>query len=233
LTQSPAFVLLHSPLLGPRTWRALAAQIAARGTAASVADFRAALGGSPPLYFRVAQCVVEQIESAGLKQDVVLVVHSGAGALVPAIARRSGQIRGAIFIDAILPHPGKCWFDIAPTALASRLRARAKAGKLPRWHRWWPKETLEALLPDSEMRDAVVAELHEVPLAYFEEAAPLGDVPSALQCFYLQLSETYAPEAESAARRGWRVNRLFLHHLAMLTDAAEVDASLRAFLEAT
>ena len=231
MSPNPGLVLVHSPLLGPGTWSALAAQGAAYGTAVAVPDFRAALAGDPPLYFRIAQSVVEQIDAADAKEDIVLVVHSGAGALVPAIARRNGRIRTALFVDAVLPHPGKRWFDIAPPDLASRLRARVRGGKLPRWHRWWPKETLEALVPDSAMRDAIIAELHEVPAAYFEEAAPLGDVPPTVRCFYLQLSEAYTPEAETAAQRGWRVNRLSLHHLAMLTHSAQVHASMRALLE--
>jgi hypothetical protein len=55
---------------------------------------------------------------------VVLAGHSGAGALLPAIVDEIAAggdaadvaVHCAIFVDAILPHPGQTWFETAPTA---------------------------------------------------------------------------------------------------------------------
>lgn len=217
-------VLVHSPLVGPGTWRALVPRLESRGYRVIVPDLRSALRAEPPLYFRIRRTIAEAIEAAAAADDLALVVHSGAGALVPMLVRSNRKIRRAIFVDALLPHPGKRWFDTAPAELASHLRALAKAGNLPRWHRWWPQGAMEELLPDEGQRAQFIAELHEVPVAYLDEAAPLGDVPPSAACAYLQLSAACETEADEAERRGWPVRRLDLNHLAPLTHAEEVAA---------
>lgn len=226
-------VLVHSPLVGPGTWRGLAPLLAAHGHRVIVPDLRGALRADPPLHFRIGRSVAEAIEGAAGSDEITLVVHSGAGALVPMLARGNKHVRRAIFIDALLPHPGKRWFETAPRELVAHLRSLAKAGHLPRWHRWWPRGAMEALVPDQAQRAQFVAELHEVPVAYLEEVAPLGDIPDGTACAYLQLSSACKAEADEAERRGWPVRRLDLNHLAPLTHAAEVEVALTALLAAT
>jgi hypothetical protein len=224
------FVLLHSPFVGPASWGALAAILTAHGSNVVVPDFRNALNGAPPLYFQIARSVVDQMRFTGGTDEIALVAHSGAGALIPAIARRDDRIRSVVFVDAVMPHPGKRWLDIAPPELAERLVALAKGGRLPRWHRWWPKGTLETIVPDKAALAAFIAELHEIPMAYFEETAPLGGIPSIAKGSYLQLSAPYKAECDEALRRGWRAERLDLHHLAMLTHPAAVESALQALV---
>ena len=224
------FVLLHSPFVGPGAWGALTASLASHGSKVVVPDFRDALNAAPPLYFQIARSIVDQMRSAGGTNEIALVAHSGAGALVPAIARRDDRIRSIVFVDAVMPHPGKRWLDIAPPELADRLMALAKGGRLPRWHRWWPKGALEAMVTDKAALSAFIAELHEIPTAYFEEIAPLGGVPSVAKCSYLQLSAPYKAECDEALRRGWRVERLDLHHLAMLTHAGAIESALQSLV---
>jgi pimeloyl-ACP methyl ester carboxylesterase len=221
-------VLVHSPLVGPGTWRALAPRLEAHGYEVLVPDLRGALRAEPPLYFRIGRLIAETIDAS--RGEIALIVHSGAGALVPMLARGNKRVRRAIFVDALLPHPGKRWFDTAPPDLVTHLRSQAKAGNLPRWHRWWPRGAIEAIVPDETTRAAFIAELHEVPLAYLEEAAPLGDVPRGVTCAYLQLSTACMPQAGEAERRGWPVRRLDLNHLALLTHPAAVEAEVMELL---
>ena len=229
-TRTRALVLIHSPLTGPGTWRPLAPLCEARGHQVIVPDLRQALHEAPPLYFRLGRSIMERIATIPGGDEIALVVHSGAGALVPMLTRSNKRVRRAVFVDAILPHPGKRWFDTAPTALAQQLRSLAKGGRLQRWHRWWPRGSLEAMVPDADSRARFVAELHEAPLAYLEEVAPLGDVPESVACAYLQLSAAYERDANEAQRRGWPVRRLDLNHLAMLSHAAEVEGALTKLL---
>ena len=50
--------------------------------------------------------------------EAIVVAHSGAGALIPSVAALAKEgLRGVIYCDAILPHPGQSWFDTAPPAL--------------------------------------------------------------------------------------------------------------------
>ncbi len=110
--------------------------------------------------------------------------------------------------------------------MAGRLRAGAQMGELPPWSDWWPPGALERLLPDAMQREALVGELEPLPLAYFEEPAP-ADVWEGATA-YLQFSGAYDGESQAAARYGWPLVRLPLHHLAMLTDAAAVAAALES-----
>jgi hypothetical protein len=100
----------------------------------------------------------------------------------------------------------------------------AKDGRLPPWHAWWPKGAMERLLPDRAIGAAFLAEQHDLPLAYFEEAAP--DAPLTIPSAYLQLSDAYTDDAETAAGHGWPVARLELHHLALLTHPEVVAAKI-------
>jgi hypothetical protein len=156
----------------------------------------------------------------------VAVVHSGAGALVPLV----GDIRGAVFVDALLPHPGQSWFDGVPAELAARLRALTKNGRLPPWHAWWPKGAMERLLPDRTLGGAFLGEQEELPLGYFEEPAP--DLPLAVPAAYLQLSEAYAGDADAAGAEGWPVKRLALDHLAVMTRPEAVAEAIEALAAA-
>jgi hypothetical protein len=150
-------------------------------------------------------------------QPLVLVGHSGAGALLPSVAAAcSGVIEAAVFVDAILPHPGATWFDTAPASLREHLRGLATDGWLPPWDQWFPPGTLEPLLPDSAPRGRFLAQLPRLPLAYFEERAPA--IPDRIRRHaYLQLSDAYQEAADVAERRGWPTQRETADHLAMLT----------------
>jgi hypothetical protein len=211
-------VLLHSPLVGPTSWLRVAPALQARGHDVVVPDLTPILGENGPYYVALAEAVATVMAS-----ESILVVHSGAGALVPAIAARR-DLPGAVFVDALLPHRGESWFAGVPEQLGSRLRSLAKDGKLPPWHAWWPKGAMEKLLPDRAVGAAFLAEQRDLPLAYFEEASP--DLPLAVPSAYLQLSDAYAADADAAAAQGWPVARLDLHHLALLTHPDSVAAKI-------
>jgi len=150
---------------------------------------------------------------------------SASGALAPSVAAAlSAPLTGVIFVDAILPHPGRGWLDTAPPALKAQLAAGAQQGLLPAWDGWWPPGALERLVPDAELRAAIIADLEPLPLAYFEEPAPADDLSAP--CAYLQLSGAYEEEARRATRLGWPVVRLPATHLAVATQPLAVAAAL-------
>lgn len=214
-------LLLHSPLVGPATWSALAPALQASGHDVAVPDLRPALREGAPYYANLAALI-----GAVVDRDSIVVAHSGAGALVPMLE----PLRGAVFIDALLPHPGESWFAGVPPELGNRLRGLAKDGMLPPWHAWWPKGALERLLPDRTLGTAFLGEQEELPLGFFEEPAP--DVPLTAASAYLQLSEAYAADADSAEEAGWPVLRLKLHHLAAMTHPAVIVDALAILLAA-
>jgi hypothetical protein len=221
---APRFILLHSPLVGPLTWQAVAAELRRRGHAAEAPAWPRLSSVEGSFY----EALPKELASAlwDDKDPLILVAHSGAGGLVGPLANWLATVEGVILVDSIMPHPRRSWFDTAPAALRDQLRAGAQMGELPPWDEWWPPGALEKLIPDAGPREALVAELEPLPQAYFEETAP-SDVymgPAA----YLQLSGAYDDEGELAGRYGWPRVRLPLHHLAMLTDPEPVAVALES-----
>lgn len=209
------FALLHSPLLGAGSWRATAAALRDRGHEASAPPAPRLSDLHGGFYVGLAQGWAELIETEG-GAPPILVAHSGAGAIVPELAARlNPSPAGAIFADAILPHPGRSWFDTAPPDLRDQLRAAGQAGWLPAWNEWWPPGALERLVPDPALLADLVSELEPPPIGYFEEPAPDRGVD--ISAAYLKLSGAYEDEAEAAARLGWPVVRLPFDHLAPVT----------------
>ncbi|SFP78089.1 Alpha/beta hydrolase family protein [Amycolatopsis arida] len=204
----PTLVLVHSPLVGPLIWQQVAERLRRRSHQVVVPS----LLDAPATHRGLASAA-----AADVTGPAVLVGHSGAGALLPAVAQVVGDVPAMVFVDALLPHPGVSWFDTAPAELRERLLELTEGARLPPWNEWLPRGTLERLLPDPALRERFVAELPRMPLTYFEEPAPAVAEPLQRRHGYLLLSEPYAQTAEQAARRGWLVRREVTDHLAPLT----------------
>src|SRR5919198_109698 len=214
---TPALVLIHSPLVGPLTWQSSGELLQARGFPVVAPSFAGVFATGPPYYPKLAARVAEAVHASVPALRLVLVGHSGAGALLPSVAAScSGVVEAAVFVDALLPHPGATWFETAPASLGERLRRLAIDGWLLPWDQWFPPGTLDSLLPDPDLRTRFVAELPRLPLAYFEERAPaIRD--RIRRCAYVQLSDAYREAADEAERRGWPTRRETADHLALLT----------------
>lgn len=180
---------------------------------------RAAVSGQPAAVVRdvVAECPTDT--------DVV-VGHSGAGVLLPAIAESlSSRVRPRlVFVDAVIPDcEGEAKLDPAVVEL---LRTLAVDGVLPPWSVWWGEGGVERLIPDSEMRARVEAELPELPMTLFEVALPVPNGWCEWPCGYLLLSEDMRDEAERARSLGWSVLEDLGNHLDVVNRAPEVAADL-------
>ena len=217
------FALLHSPLVGASCWRGVVGDFAERGIWALAPSLPAWGELKAPYYPALAAGVAEQVEQM---HPVVLVVHSGAGSLAASIvAAANGGVSQVIFVDAILPHPGRTWFETASPVLGESLRTKAADGQVPAWDQWFPPGALAATLPEGgEARETFVSELTATPLAYLEETAP--DVDLSVGWSYLRLSKAYEDEAKVARGQGIPTLRLARHHLAMMTHADEVASAL-------
>jgi hypothetical protein len=225
------FVLVHSPLVGPSSWRPVADELAARGRPAVVPSLVDAVA-APPHHDAVADAVGAQV--AGRSDEaIVLVVHSGAGALVPSLEDASAApVAAVVFVDATLPHPGQRWLDTVPVEMADGLRALADPdGVLPPWHEWFPADAVGQLVPDPQTRAEFCAEIPRVPLSYFAEVAPARSAWQERPCGYVQLSEAYVDAADEARRRGWPVARHDGHHLSAMTEPVAVTDAIIAVLD--
>ncbi len=91
---------------------------------------------------------------------------------------------------------------------------------------WLGEGGLERLIPDSEMRARVEAELPELPMRLFDEGLPAPAGWCEWQCDYLLLSEEMRGEAEQACLLGWPVLEDLGNHLDVVNRPAEVAADL-------
>lgn len=222
---SPTLLFVHSPLVGPSTWKGTADVLRRRGFRCAVPDLRDALTSGPPYYPKLAAAAARPVNDGS---SVVLIGHSAAGALLPAIADVVPGPVQAVFVDAQLPHPALSWFDTAPAPLREQLLDMADGGLLPPWHEWFPPEVVEELVPDAARRREFFTEIPRLPVTYFAERAPVTR-RLGKQWAFLRFSAAYDSEADEAERLGWWVARRDWDHLRML---AAPDAVANPIAEA-
>lgn len=214
MTIAPRLVFVPSPYVGPVSCRPML-----RFFSDSIAADYGGVSG-PDWYEGVARRVAA--ESGG---RWIAVLHSGAGGFAPSLAAAAHDLAGFVFVDAVLPYPGKSIVQNAPPLFVERLRELTTDGHLAPWNEWFEPDPTLFMIPDANLRAAFVAELPRVPFAFLEAASPAQAAWAGLPRAYLQLSAFYAKTADEAEQRGWPVRRADIHHLAM-TGAPEQVAPL-------
>lgn len=227
------FALVHSPLVGPTTWRAVAGLLRAAVESVVIPELAPDVFAEPPFLPAIQRAFAAGVDAAAAEGPVVLTGHSGAGPLLPGIAvTMHTPVRAVVYVDAMLPEPGRSWFDRASDELEQHVRGLARHGLLPPWDEWFERGAVEDLIPRPELLARFRAELPRVPLSYFAEPAP--DASWAGPSAYLLLSDAYRGEAAQARRDGWPVSEVPGHHLSMLTEPRSVaDALVDLVLAAT
>jgi len=222
-------VLVHSPLVGPATWDLVAPLLAEQGYEVRTPDLIGALEAGEPYCSRQVGLIAGSAMT-GSATPVVLIGHSGAGALLAPAARRVRQLAGYVFVDAGLPIPGHTPMSTMPPDLAEQLKQLADHdGWLPPWPQWWGADGLAELIPDEDVRRQFEAECPKLPLAMFDEAQPDGEVEAPAA--YLRLSEAYDGPAARARELLWPLTELDSHHLAPLTEPDRVTGALLDLLD--
>lgn len=214
------FLLVHSPVVGPSTWRWVADALVIAGNQASVPDLvPAAVTGDP------AALVEQAVAHCSTAEDVVIVGHSGAGAVLPAIA--AGLPSGPcllVFVDAGLP-PCAGTFSVGGDFLGP-LRELASDGLLPTWSQWWGDGVLETLIPHDQRRHQIEAELPRVPLSFYETVLEAPRNWCTNPTAYILLSEAYRQDAQRAAAVGWPVVERLGGHLDLVNDGEGIASIL-------
>lgn len=210
-------VLIPSPFVGATSWQATAAQL----EDAVVADYRPLEG---PDWYETAAARIAAEAGAG---PWIAVLHSGAGAFAPALAEASPALAGLVFVDAVLPYPGKTCLENAPDWLAEAMRRlNGPDGRLAPWNRWFSEDPLPRLIPDPLARAAFEADLPRTPFAFLEALSKPSSAWERLPAAYLELSKGYAATADAAHARGWPIERVRLHHLAAASHPQDVAAAV-------
>jgi hypothetical protein len=217
-----AFVLVHSPSVGPLTWAPTARLLEVSGAVVIVPSLVGVAQADPPFWRSVAQKVNSAIDQLPAGQPAVIVAHSNAGLFVPVIVEAaSRQVVGCLFVDAALPSPvGPT--PVAPPELLDFLRAKVTKGRLPPWTQWWKESDVAPMFPDALTRRDVSAEQPRLPLSYYEEFVPTPAGWDNRRCGYLLFGAPYEPIADDARRRGWTVEHVPGEHLHQLVDPGAV-----------
>ena len=219
------FALIHSPLVGPATWSAVADDLRGRGERVLVPDLDGDETAAEPLWQQHVRAAARAI---GDQPGLIVVAHSGAGALLPAIRAELGRpLAGYVFVDAGLPSNGP---RRGTGAFARHLAELLGSGRrFPEW----TEESLRALVPDDELRRALVGDLRPQPPRFWDEVIPVFTGWPDAQCGYLRFAPnpSYDDAARDARRRGWPYRELAGTHFHMLADPKAVADALVSLAE--
>jgi hypothetical protein len=199
------FLLVHSPVVGPSTWRWVAETLLATDHGVAVPDLRAPAEAGDPQGF-----VAEASATPSTGSHLVVVGHSGAGFFLPSIAERA-RAHHTVFVDAGLPPTNSR--ATAGGDFLEQLRGLAVEHMLPRWSTWWGEGVMEALVPDDRRRALVENELPEVPIAFFDTTVEISTDWLHRSASYVLLSDSYREDAERARALGWAAMERLGGHL--------------------
>ena len=227
MRDDPLFVLIPSPLLGPYSWSFVARELGNGGRDTVISRDLSNPRHRVPAWSLTVRGAAAGLREVAADRPLVLVGHSAAGPLLPAIGNAVRQPIGAyLFVDARLPSPGVSRLDAIaeddPVVAADR-RADLDAGHgFPAW----TDADLAELVPDSVRRRALLAELRPRTAEFWTEPLPqVSGWPNA-PCGYLLFSHPYQGAADRARRAGWPVAHLSAGHFHQLVDPLAVANSL-------
>jgi hypothetical protein len=219
--------LIHSPLVGPLTWSLVAAELKAMGIRTVVPTLSDGGTEDQPFWERHAVSAAREIERVAPDAAIVLIGHSGAGALLPAIRERlQSRIIGYLFVDAGLPKNGLSRIEMMEeedSDFARSFREYLNDGEaFPNW----TDDDLRGVVPNPEIRRGLIQELRPRDRSFFTEPIPtFTNLPDA-PCGYVRLSAAYDVPFRQARERGWPWRELDGGHFQMLVEPDRVVGAM-------
>jgi len=217
------YVLIHSPLVGPFTWELVQQVLKKRNLQVVIPTLVDNPNSTLPFWQQHAQSVSQSLVQIPPDQKIILVAHSGAGPLLPAIRQKlTHSIFAYVFVDAGIPRDGLSRLELMKLEdlqWAEKFHeALLQGGQFPTWS----EDDLEAIIPEGETRRKLVAEIRPHSLPFFAEPIPVqAEWPDAA-CIYIKFSASYDWDAMQAKHTGWLVHEMRAGHFHMLVDPAAV-----------
>ena len=206
----------------------MAEELHRRGIETVVPELADHPSGMAPFWEQHARSVVRALRTVSPARDVVLVGHSGAGPLLPAIASMADRpVSGYAFVDAGIPEEGASRLDLLRRELpemAEQLQQHLEAGgRFPEW----TEKDLQDEIPLEGLRRGIVEQVRPRPLSFWTEPIPVPPEWPDAPCFYLRLSEAYRVPFDRAKHEGWKAREIEGTHFHMLAEPRAVtDAVL-------
>lgn len=217
------YVLIHSPLVGTLTWTLVAEEMRQRGLRVILPTLNDAPDSEDAFWKQHAESVSQVL--AGIHKDVsvTLIGHSGAGPLLPVIRGSiPNPVQAYVFVDAGLPRDNATRLDLMKaedadwaTEFQNYLEG---GGRFPNWS----SDDLREILPDENLRNQLVADLHPRGLDFFSEPIPVFDGWPDASCAYISFSAPYQQARLEAQRMGWYTEEVDRGHFHMLVDPPAV-----------
>jgi pimeloyl-ACP methyl ester carboxylesterase len=232
------FVLVHGAWHGGWCWDTVAARLRAQGHGCFAPTLRGLAHRGPALTPELdadahVDDVANLVEALDLQQ-VVVVLHSYAGLLGPALQARLGErIVHRCFVEAVIPAPGERMLDLVTPAAAQRfalaVQEHGNGWRLP------PPDPTQFHLGGMVSAVDVARRLTAHPWRSFTTPvrAPQTDV-FAYPGSYILASDRepqpYARFAAAAEAVGWPLARMTGGHLLMLTQPAALASQLMSLV---
>jgi hypothetical protein len=223
MNKNDILVLIHSPLVGPLTWKLVADEMRQRDREVIVPTLVDSPDSKEPYWKQHAESVLQSCAQIAKDASVTLVAHSGAGPLLPAIGNALvNPVNGYVFVDAGIPSNGATRLDLMQSedaVWAKQFREYLEAGgHFPNWS----AEDLQEIIPDESLCAQMVAEINPRALDFFMEPIPVFEGWPDAPCVYILFSEPYKKVEFQAYESGWTIHELKAGHFHMLVDPKAV-----------
>jgi hypothetical protein len=221
------FALIHSPLVGPTSWKPVADHLGSLGYPVYTPTLVDSKTDARPFWEQHAASAAQAIQAAPDAEGLVLVGHSGAGPILPAIGDRlDTPPTGYIFVDAGLPKNQASRLDLmrleSKEWAAEFEKFLLNGGRFPDW----TEKDLHQVIPDKLLRQQVVRELKPRSMPFFTERITISEHWTQTPCGYVQFTETYAIHADHARRLGWPTLRIQGKHFHMVVAPRRIAQAL-------
>ena len=217
------FVLLHSPLVGSFTWELVQQTLNEHNFQAIVPQLLDDPNSNLPYWQQHAESVAKGITQIPPEQKIILVAHSGAGPLLPAVRQKlTHPIFAYVFVDAGIPRDGVSRLDLMKlqdAQWAEQFHQSLLQGEV---FPTWTENDLKEIVPGAEARQKLVDELQPRSLPFFAEPIPVQAGWPDAPCIYIKFSEAYEWDAVQAKGAGWPVYAIEAGHFHMLVDPVAV-----------
>jgi hypothetical protein len=223
MNKDSVYVLIHSPLVGPLTWRLVADQMRQKRLNVSVPTLVDSPDTKEPFWKQHAESVSQTLAQIPKDTFITLVAHSGAGPLLPVIRQLLvNPVNAYVFVDTGIPQDGASRLDLMKSEdpeWAEQFQEELESGG---YFPNWSFDDLQEVIPDEALRMQMVAEIRPRGLAFFTEPIPVFDGWPDAPCIYIQFSAPYKHPATQALQAGWDTYEMEAGHFHMLVDPQAV-----------